>query len=80
MARIPDGFVFVTKASGPKAKDGKVFVDISMDERKLVMCKSCRYYSTEGMVEGFGLCYRRDFETSDEWYCADGEVGKYAPD
>ena len=80
MARITDGFMFITKVSEPKVKDGKAFADVIIDERKLVMCRSCKHYNTECCTEGFGWCHRRDFGTWDEWYCADGEAGTYESD
>lgn len=43
MARMHDGFVFITKVSGPKVKDGKAFAEVSIDKRELVMCKNCKH-------------------------------------
>ena len=80
MARMPDGFVFITKASGPKVKDGKALADVIIDERKLVMCRSCRHYNTACCNEGCGWCEKSNLGTWDEWYCADGEVGTYESD
>ena len=47
------------------------------DMVRVVRCKSCRHYNTECCADGFGWCHRRDFGTTDEWYCADGEEGTY---
>lgn len=80
MARMPDGFMFITKVSGPKVKDGKAFADVTIDERELVMCRSCRHYNTACCSEGCGWCENRNFGTLDEWFCADGEAGTYAAD
>lgn len=74
MARMPDGFVFITKVSGPKVKDGKAFADVTIDERELVMCRSCRHYNTACCSEGCGWCEDRNVGTWDEWFCADGEA------
>lgn len=43
-------------------------------EPVIVRCKNCRHYDTECCADGYGWCYNRDFGTTDEWYCADGEV------
>ena len=80
MARMPDGFVFITKVSGPKVKDGKAFADVTIDERELVMCRSCRHYNTACCSEGCGWCENRNFGTWDEWFCADGEAETDAAD
>ena len=80
MARMPDGFVFITKVSGPKVKDGKAFADVTIDERELVMCRSCRHYNTACCSEGCGWCESRNLGTWDEWFCADGEVETYEGD
>jgi hypothetical protein len=74
---MPDGFVFITKVSGPEVKDGKAFADVTIDERELVMCRSCRHYNTACCSEGCGWCESRNVGTWDEWYCADGEAGTY---
>lgn len=74
MARMSDGFVFITKVSGPKVKDGKAFADVTIDERELVMCRSCRHYNTACCSEGCGWCEKRNFGTWNEWFCADGEA------
>lgn len=71
MARLPDGWVFITKISGPKVNDGKCYADVSVDERELVMCKNCRYYDCEDQfctVYGMMLSH-----TDGNWFCADGE-------
>ena len=74
MARMLDGFVFITKVSGPKVKDGKAFADVTIDERELVMCRSCRHYNTACCSEGCGWCENRNVGTWDEWFCADGKA------
>ena len=68
MARMPDGFVFITNVSGPNLKDGQAYADVSLEERELVMCKNCERRCTS-------LCrmYVGNQETEDEWFCADGE-------
>ena len=48
-----------------------------LKQTEIVRCKSCRQYNTECCADGFGWCHRRDFGTTDEWYCADGEEGTY---
>lgn len=80
MARMPDGFVLITKVSGPKVKDGKAFADVTIDERELVMCRSCRHYNTACCSEGCGWCENYNLGTWDEWFCADGEAGTYEAD
>ena len=68
MARMPDGFVFITNVSGPKVKDGQAYAEVSLEERELVMCKNCerRYTSLCRMYVG-------NQETEDEWFCSDGK-------
>jgi hypothetical protein len=65
MARFPDGWVFIPKISGPEPKDGKLGITVSVDERELVMCKSCRNYDCKiyGMLS----------HTDGNWFCADGK-------
>ena len=72
--KLPDGWAFTLRQD---PKDRKKIV---VEQIEIVRCKSCRHYNTECCDEGFGWCHRRDFGTYDEWYCADGEVGKYADD
>lgn len=72
--RLPDGWLFTPR------QDPKDRTKIVIEQIEIVRCKSCRHYNKECCNEGFGWCHRRDFGTYDEWYCADGEVGKYAAD
>lgn len=53
---------------------------VLVEQTKIVRCRNCRHYNTACCGDGYGWCERRDFGTNDEWYCADGEVGKYAAD
>ena len=74
MARMPDGFVFITKVSGPKVKDGKAFVDVSIDERELVMCKNCKWWDKDQTTDGVkGFCPNTGCCEQPDFYCADGE-------
>ena len=68
MARMPDGFVFITNVSGPKVKDGEAYAEVNVEESELVMCKNCERRWTS-------LCrmYVGNQETADDWFCADGE-------
>ena len=68
MARMPDGFVFITNVSGPKVKDGKAYADVSLEERELVMCKNCKCYNSK-----IGYCYRAGGSRGPNFYCADGK-------
>lgn len=72
--RLPDGWLFTPR------QDKKDRRKIVIEQTEIVRCRSCRHYNTECCAEGLGWCYRRDFGTNDEWYCADGEVGTYADD
>lgn len=81
MARMPDGFVFITKVSGPKVKDGKAFADVTIDERELVMCRSCKHRFIDGDNVRVARCELNHNELMpDEWYCADGEAKTNAAD
>lgn len=81
MARMPDGFVFITKVSGPKVKDGKAFADVSIDERELVMCRNCKHGTPtknargEAVIKCEEICWlcRLPRLMEPDWYCADGE-------
>lgn len=66
MARFPDGYIFV-----PNVQD----LTVTLEERDLVMCKSCRYYNTVGCGEGFGWCENPQVSrgTYDDFFCAKGE-------
>ena len=75
MARMPDGFVFITNVSGPKVKDGQAYADVSVEERELVMCKSCKCYNRQT-----GYCYRIGCSRGREFFCADGERRDAADD
>lgn len=68
MARMPDGFVFITNVSGPKVKDGQVYAEVNVEERELVMCKNCKCYNGK-----IGYCYRDEGSRKPDFYCADGE-------
>lgn len=69
MARLPDGWVFITHIGEPEVKDGKIVVSIDVDKKKLVMCKHCKY-----RWDPIGCqMYSEGMSTSDDWYCADGE-------
>lgn len=70
--RLPDGWLITPRW------DKKNLTTIVLEHTEIVRCRNCRHYNTECCAEGFGWCNRRDFGTNDEWYCADGEVGKYA--
>ena len=74
MARMPDGFVFITNVSGPKVKDGHAYADVSVEERELVMCKNCRHYDTEPYGDVM-FCYQGLGWTEPEDYCSKGERG-----
>ena len=76
MARMPDGFVFITKVSGPKVKDGKAFADVSIDERELVMCKNCKHWWEANELcthqrHVHGTVCAHECKATD--YCSDGE-------
>ena len=76
MARMPDGFVFITKVSGPKVKDGKAFADVSIDERELVMCKNCThcYFASNRVpVEKAHVCSIFGYDVALDFYCKNGE-------
>ena len=69
-----DGFVLITKVSGPKVKDGKAFADVSIDERELVMCKNCKWWDKGQTMDGVkGLCFITGCCEKPNFYCADGE-------
>lgn len=68
MARMPDGFVFITNVSGPKVKDGQAYAEVNVEERELVMCKNCKCYNGK-----IGYCYRDGGSRKPDFYCADGE-------
>lgn len=72
--RLPDGWLFTPKM------DKKDRTKIIIEQIEIVRCRNCRHYSTKGCGAGYGWCYRRDFGTNDEWYCADGEAGTYEAD
>ena len=72
MARMPDGFVFITKLSGPKVKDCKCYADVSIDERELVMCKNCKHYEEEPEGDVM-MCYCGLGYTKPSDYCSRGE-------
>ena len=53
---------------------------ISKEEllKPIVRCCECRFYNNIGCAEGFGWCeHDLGHGSSDEWYCANGERGKY---
>lgn len=70
MARFPDGWVFIPTVNGPKVKEGKAFTEVSVEERELVMCKSCKCYNGK-----IGYCYKGGMGVVPDFYCADGERG-----
>lgn len=70
MARFPDGWVFITKVSGPKVKDGKCYAEVSMDELELVMCKNCWKRGQDNCPMEF---YFDNHPADDDCYCAMGE-------
>ena len=74
MARFPDGFVFIVNAE-PHFVDGKVEVDISIDEQELVMCENCKCYNRKT-----GYCYSTGCRRDTYFYCADGEKRSEAYD
>lgn len=65
--KLSDGWIFTPR------QDAKNRLIIMVEQSELVRCRNCKYYNTECYVEGCGWCCRRDFGTTDEWYCADGE-------
>ena len=48
----------------------------SVDAAPVVRCHNCKYYNTANCSDGFGWCERsgRDHGTTDDWFCADGEM------
>ncbi len=44
-----------------------------IDAVPVVRCKDCKHYNTIGCSKGFGWCENMDRETSDNFYCANGE-------
>ena len=76
MARMPDGWVIIPKDEGIKQdENGKLYRKIRMDDKELVMCKSCKHYNTVGCSNGFGWCEDSIVNTGvrDDFYCARGE-------
>lgn len=47
-----------------------------VDAVLVVRCKDCRYYNMNYCGDGFGWCERNGIGhgTSDDWFCADGEM------
>ena len=68
MARMPDGFVFITNVSEPNVKDGQAYAEVNVEERELVMCKNCKCYNRD-----ISYCYRVLGGRGPDFYCADGE-------
>ena len=74
MARMPDGFVFITNVSGPKVKDGQAYADVGVEERELVMCKNCKWWDKDQTTDGInGFCPNTGCCEEPDFYCADGE-------
>ena len=74
MARMPDGFVFITNVSGPKVKDGHAYADVSVEERELVMCRNCKHWEMDWETVGDKrFCPLIDYFSGPEFFCADGE-------
>ena len=57
MAKLPDGWVFITKAER---------MCIGLEEHELVMCKNCKHNDPFG-------CHKFGVIVSDNFYCAYGE-------
>lgn len=72
MARFPDGYIMIIKPTETKLENGNVMVNISVDEKELVMCKHCKFCKTE-YVNYFGMCMcDGEFRDADD-YCSWGE-------
>ncbi len=78
MARMPDGFVFITNVSGPKVKDGQAYADVSVEERELVMCKNCRYADYPDSANPVCTVYYG--AGGPDFYCAGGKRRDAADD
>jgi hypothetical protein len=74
MARFPDGWVFTVNASGPKVNDDKPCVNVSVDQRELVMCRHCRFSQTIGRGELF--CIWTNHYVEPQGYCSEAERGE----
>ena len=71
-ARMPDGWVFITKVSGPKVKDGEAYAEVSIEKRDLVICKNCKHFNAY-YVNHDGMCMcSGEFMDNDD-YCSLGE-------
>lgn len=74
MARIPDGWVFISKWSDLKSEDGKLVATVSVDKRELVMCKNCKWWDKDLTTDGVkGFCLNTGYCKQPNFYCADGE-------
>lgn len=56
----------------------RVFFAYGVDAVEVVRCKGCRWWNTEGYgpefdSDKFGWCDHNQFDTAEDWYCADGE-------
>ena len=82
MARLPDGWVFTTRVEGPKVKDGKAVVNVSVDEKELVMCKHCKHRPVDNRdnnddITGFAIKFP---DEKCPCQCSDGWYNWYPPD
>lgn len=76
MARMPDGWVFTPKVSGPKLEDGKLVATVSVDERELVMCNNCThcYFASNRVpAEKAYVCSIFGYDVALDFYCKNGE-------
>ena len=65
MAKLPDGRIFIYKCKLTK---------IVIEDRELIMCKSCMHFRADGIPEnGFGYCEIHSETHSDDDYCSEAE-------
>ena len=64
--RLPDGWLFTPR------QDKKDRTKIVIEQTEIVRCRNCKHYNTEYCIDGFSWCYRHDFRTNDDWFCAGG--------
>lgn len=70
MARVPDGFVFISHMTG---------LQVSLEEKELIMCRHCMYWRQEVTPTEHWVCTHHSFDerkmhTTPDFYCADGRA------
>ena len=76
MAKMPDGYVFIPRVTEIKTDDKSVIVNAEVEEKELVMCRSCRY--GHPLDHEWYKCHKNTLFKLNKgtFYCADGELRK----